>query len=295
MLFISRKTLVLRLVCLLISFCSVSAAAGQSRFTLSAPEGWIIDTENGKAQGLQVVLYPKGTSWASGSVVMYANTMSKNAADENASAEKVMAEDIATFKKQSPRLKVGELKQIKTLNGKTAIARDFEQSVGGNYEAVAYIDEPRTVVILALSARSKADFDFARPAFDKLIGSYALIASSASEETYVAIEEALHRSAVEHAEKDAATDSGRSYSRSVGQVFEKRYPKLVVDCVKATRATSEASLDFVIKVSDKGRAADVITIEKNLMAQCLRSKLRELKWPAPPFAPFHARVSLKLK
>jgi hypothetical protein len=279
---------------------SITAQASQGRYTLSAPEGWVVDTENGKAQGLQVVLYPKGTSWASGTVVMYANTVAKSEADPSASAEKVMNDDIAAFRKQSPSLKVGELKQVKTAKGKVALARDFEQSVGGNYEAVAYVDEPRSVVILALSARTKADFDRARPAFDRLIGSYEMLEPAqasgvAAGDTYAAVEEALHRTALKKAEKDLSSKPGKAYSRTFGHAFEKRYPKLVVDCVKATKVAEEAALEFVVKVGDDGRAADVIALEKNLMAQCLRQKLRELKWPAPPFAPFHARVSLRLK
>jgi len=32
-------------------------------FNISAPEGWVLDTESAKGQDLPCVLYPKGSSW----------------------------------------------------------------------------------------------------------------------------------------------------------------------------------------------------------------------------------------
>ena len=45
-------------------------------FNISAPEGWVIDTEAGKGQDLPCVLYPKDTSWADAKTVMYAKVAS---------------------------------------------------------------------------------------------------------------------------------------------------------------------------------------------------------------------------
>ena len=33
-------------------------------FNISAPEGWVLDTESGKGQDMPCVLYPAGSSWA---------------------------------------------------------------------------------------------------------------------------------------------------------------------------------------------------------------------------------------
>src|SRR5215212_8811361 len=45
-------------------------------FTISAPEGWVLDNESGVQQGLPCVLYPKGESWAEARTVMYAKIAS---------------------------------------------------------------------------------------------------------------------------------------------------------------------------------------------------------------------------
>ena len=45
-------------------------------FNISAPEGWVLDNEAGKAQDLPCVLYPKASSWSDAKTVMYANMAS---------------------------------------------------------------------------------------------------------------------------------------------------------------------------------------------------------------------------
>src|SRR5258708_19822544 len=41
-------------------------------FRLKAPRNWVLDNESGHDQGLNVVFYPKNSSWASSSAICYA-------------------------------------------------------------------------------------------------------------------------------------------------------------------------------------------------------------------------------
>src|SRR5262245_19359781 len=45
-------------------------------FNITAPEGWVVDTEVGKEQDLPCVLYPKNSSWADAKTGMYAKVAS---------------------------------------------------------------------------------------------------------------------------------------------------------------------------------------------------------------------------
>jgi hypothetical protein len=40
-------------------------------YYLNEPTGWVLDTESGKRQGLPMVFYPKGSSWAKATTVIY--------------------------------------------------------------------------------------------------------------------------------------------------------------------------------------------------------------------------------
>jgi hypothetical protein len=56
----------------------------KAAFSISAPEGWVLDFESGKEQSQPCVLYPKGSSWSDAKTVMYAKIASTEFEDVNA-------------------------------------------------------------------------------------------------------------------------------------------------------------------------------------------------------------------
>jgi len=56
----------------------------KAAFDIRAPEGWVLDNESGKNQGLPCVLYPKGSSWADAKTIMYAKIAGTKFEDVNA-------------------------------------------------------------------------------------------------------------------------------------------------------------------------------------------------------------------
>ena len=143
-------------------------------FVLTAPKGWVLDNKSGVSQGLQAVFYPEGSSWKSGTVVMYANTYHKRNVTEE-TLEKVVAGDVTEFKKKSEKLRVVEAAPLPTRKDKKAVVRYFDGDTFGNSEAIAYLDEGKVVVMLVLSARTKKEFEAGLPAFNELVSSYLFL------------------------------------------------------------------------------------------------------------------------
>ncbi len=144
-------------------------------FTLSAPKGWIADSESGKSQGLPFVFYPKGSSWQKGIVGMYATVYPK--AENGGTLEKFIERDISDFKSKSEKLKVttaDALTTVKDAQGKErkVEVRYFTGDQFGNYEAVAYIDEGKSVVSIILTSKTQEGFEASLPAFKELVTSY---------------------------------------------------------------------------------------------------------------------------
>lgn len=145
-------------------------------FSLDAPAQWVLDNQSGVDQGLQAVFYPTGKSWTNSPAVMYANVyLKKDQKDENAAT--VAARDIADFSKHSRTFKVldadplpvGDLADDKP---RTALVKYFSGDNFGNFEAVAYINESKVVVMLVLSARKEEEFKKSLPIFAELVRSY---------------------------------------------------------------------------------------------------------------------------
>src|SRR5882762_11228761 len=71
-------------------------------FAIKAPKGWTVDAATGQKLGLHAVLYPEGSSWRDAATTMYTNFVHKNA--EAPTIEKIIADDIAGYKKDSPNI-----------------------------------------------------------------------------------------------------------------------------------------------------------------------------------------------
>src|SRR5258705_5050810 len=142
-------------------------------FILKEPSEWVMDGETAKSQGLQSVLYKAGSSWKAGVVVMYVRVVYKD--ETQPTLEKVIGDDVSDFVKQSRDSKVTDLRAFSTRDKKHAIVKGFYDGANKNYESVAFIDEPRVVVIVALSSRNKDEFDKSVPAFQALVSSYFFV------------------------------------------------------------------------------------------------------------------------
>ena len=153
-------------------------------FFLTAPKGWVLDNSSGVSHGLHAVFYLEGNSWSNGTSVMYANTTLKEIQGDEP-VEKVIEGDISRFKANSPNLNVIDAAPLLTRDNKKCIVKYFSGDIHGNYEAVAYIDERKVVVMIVLTSRKKEEFDLSLPAFKELVASYQFITDDVRIEKWV--------------------------------------------------------------------------------------------------------------
>ncbi len=143
-------------------------------YALTAPKGWVLDNKNGVKQGLHAVFYPRGSSWSDGVAVMYANVWQKESATQT--VQDIIDSDIQKFKENVPDLKVENAEAIELEKDKTATVKYFTSDANGqNFEAIAYINEEKLVVLIVLTSRTKKDFEKSLPAFRELVGSYLFL------------------------------------------------------------------------------------------------------------------------
>jgi hypothetical protein len=157
-------------------------------YFLTAPPGWILDTESGTAQGIFAVFYPKGSSWK-GPVVMYSNAADR----EGRSPEAAVKADVHAMRQSNPALKVVRGESLRTKDNKETVVRYFSGDRYGNYEAAAYVVEKNIVANIILTARSKAAFESELPAFRRLVGSYRFASDDPSKVDLRALEGAANQ------------------------------------------------------------------------------------------------------
>jgi mannitol/fructose-specific phosphotransferase system IIA component len=141
-------------------------------FMVAAPPGWVTDRETGQKLGVCCVFYPAGSTWDDAETIMYTEIVEKN--EQHANLKAFMAFDIEQFRMNNPEL-IFEDGDSVHWGAKTAVVRFFHGINKGSSEAVAYIDEPKIIAVLVMSAKSQKALDNSLPLFRNFVRSYAFM------------------------------------------------------------------------------------------------------------------------
>lgn len=155
-------------------------------FMITAPDGWVLDNEAGKQDGLDAVFYPDGESWQEAETVMYVNTASLDNNKDYSTLDQFMKYDSENFANarvvKGDDIKIGkdEIAKVKYF---TYLSKNHE-----NFEAVAYLQHEqkeqadvakgRTAIMFVMSSRSREGFEASKPAFQSLVKSYIPMAKT---------------------------------------------------------------------------------------------------------------------
>jgi hypothetical protein len=138
-------------------------------FKIDAPQGWVLDNSAGVEQGLPCVLYPKGSTWADATTVMYAKIGSTQ----------VEIVDVFVAMAIKEMQKVHGLPKQKVESGKTGNGQPFfinEYPATKSYsqwERVAYIQLPKAVAYIVFSAKDEPSYRKYSPALTEVLKTFA--------------------------------------------------------------------------------------------------------------------------
>jgi hypothetical protein len=141
----------------------------KAAFTISAPEGWVLDNESGVNQGLPCVLYPKAESWADARTVMYAKIAGTKFEDVHAFVAFAIKEMEKVHGKPKEKVDTG-----KTADGRPYFINEYPATKSySQWERVAYIQLPKAVAYIVFSARDEASYRKNFPALKEVLKSFA--------------------------------------------------------------------------------------------------------------------------
>src|SRR5215469_2051907 len=134
-------------------------------FNISAPEGWILDTESGKGQDLPCVLYPKGESWANAKTAMYANLASPQWEGVDALVATAIKEMKANHGTPKEKIASG-----KTQDGHAYFINEYPATkTYSQWERVGYVQLPQGVAYIVLTSRDQASYRKDSGALEKVL------------------------------------------------------------------------------------------------------------------------------
>ena len=126
----------------------------KAAFSIKAPEGWVLDNSAGAEQGLPCVLYPKGSTWADASTIIYAKIASTQFEDVNAFVAMAIKE-----MKDQHGLPKEKIESGKTHDGRPYFINEYPATERySQWERVAYVQLPKAVAYIVFSARDEASY-----------------------------------------------------------------------------------------------------------------------------------------
>ena len=141
----------------------------KAAFTISAPEGWVLDNESGANQGLPCVLYPKGSTWADANTIMYAKIAGTDYEDVGKFVAMAIEQMEQVHGKPKEKVDAG-----KTGDGRPYFINEYPATKSySQWERVAYIQLPKAVAYIVFSARDEASYRKNFPALNEVLKSFA--------------------------------------------------------------------------------------------------------------------------
>src|SRR5262245_17519926 len=137
-------------------------------FMLKRPTGWGLDTQSGRAQGIDGIFFPPGGS-VDGPVSGYARAFRKK---RGMSFDDVLAKDFADYQQSSSDVSYMENPAEQTRDGRIAMIRQCSAYGGQVHELVAYIDEALVVALVVLRAPDASTLERLTPTFLEVVRSY---------------------------------------------------------------------------------------------------------------------------
>jgi len=134
-------------------------------FNITAPEGWVLDTEAGKGQGSPCVLYPKGSSWGDAKTAMYANVAGPEWEGVNVFVTMAIKEMKAQHGTPKEKIASG-----KTKDGHDYFINEYPATkTYSQWERVGYVQLPQGVGYIVLTSRDKASYQKDSGALEKVL------------------------------------------------------------------------------------------------------------------------------
>jgi hypothetical protein len=135
------------------------------------PKGWKHDREHSVSYGINAMA-PARASFGKAQTVMYAKAIYKPRERELTSVDALIERDRRKSLERNPKQEVAKGAPLTTADGKVLQSLTYAPKGSGNWERVAYGEEGDFYLIFAVSSRTKAGYQSAMPAYEKLVAGY---------------------------------------------------------------------------------------------------------------------------
>ncbi len=243
-------------------------------FNISAPEGWVLDTQVARDQGFYMVFYPQEQTWRDSPVIVYGRSATKTEAVT--SIEGQVAATLALFRSDygSPDIQAKPYATWKQRDDLEVFLYRYSGDRWGNHEVVGYIEEAETINFLVLNARTQEALEQAMPAFKQMLYSYRNLYASRSEEE---VAQAFAQwSETAETQQLASPEYHQEVTGIVGTTMAEVMPRCVA---WLSPLGPESGINLLAVLSPKGEVEHLWSEQTTALSTCVMAGLADVQFP----------------
>ena len=280
-----RYILVIIIFSTLISRAEASIAEGGTgvlfgndhTFSFTAVEGWVLDNQSGVDQGLHMIFYPKGQTWRDSPVIMYGRAVPVSSVQSD-------------FRRNgSIDYKSEERDALNLGGGKQADIYHFSGDQGGNYEAVAYIQEIDTINFLVFNSRSKKHFEKYLANFYQIVKSYNNLYISPSEIGQKNIDKLKYES-----QRLLDSPEGKDYETAATKFIGQKMANALGGCTSYFPSGALPPFTYYAVIGEAGNLVDSTSYPITTLSSCFRGLMYDSEFPVHEFTEFVLKIDIKI-
>lgn len=258
-------------------------------FTMTAPDGWVLDNKSGMKQGLHMVFYPRGFTLQNTPVFAYGHSAPLDG--DIQTIEDLVKSIVQHFKDDgSADITASKEMTLPLSKGKAAEVYFYSGDRWGNYEAAGYVLERKTINFLVLSSRGEKSFVDNIGKFYEILKSYENIYREDAED----YDERFFKGLLEMAEEDKSAPAGKAYDDLLASSQANEVARLFRECLEYEKVGFVPSdFDAVFIVEEDGTINDSYVWPVTALGVCFKGSTASLILPRHGLNRFHWHVSLK--
>lgn len=260
---------------------------GDHAFFVSAVSGWMLDNQSGVRQGLHMVFYPVGNTWADSSVIIYGRAVPKSGVP---TVKSQVERTVQEFRKNgSPNYKGEKQPSLNIPEGKNVDIYYFSGDQWGNYEAAAYIEETDTINYLVYNARTKESFEKYLNDFYGIVKTYKNIYTSSS---------TLNKSDVgkliQEAENQLKRPGGQEYEAKAIKMAGQQMANFMRDCTSYLSNDKFPPFHLFLRINSDGTISESFVYPTNPLSVCFTGLMSAIRHPSHGFDSFLLNIEMKV-
>ena len=260
---------------------------GDHAFFVKAVPGWVLDNQSGVNQGLHMVFYPKGESWANSPVIIYGRVVPKSKAH---TVEDQIKQTVKDFHNNGSPDYVAERQQSLQLpNGKPVELCYFSGDKWGNYEAGAYFEERETINFLIFNARTKESYKKYLADFHEIALSYSNVYDAPSDNNRYDVKKLRIES-----EEHLKLVGGKEYESKAIRATGQQMANYMRDCTSYMPDSEMPSFELFIRINPDGTPVELYASPSNALSVCFKGLMSDNQYPSHDFDQYLLHIKMKI-